>query len=248
MSDGRREDDDVAWLLARSNGEARPSISETRASRYEKLEGLLGELPPTPVGATPTEGWQNRVLAAIDAEEAGRAASRRRWIAWLVPLGVATAGAAAVGGTLWLRAESPRARAMAPVLEVHIEAAGARLPAASAMVGDAVVVRGAVDGDGELRVYDDADAEIVRCAATGGATGDATGNATGSAPAADCRVSRSGSRTALELTTTLRAHGAFHPLLIAPPLPGTSAGLDRDLQAARRANLEVVRAHPVIVP
>ena len=107
---------------------------------------------------------------------------------------------------------------------------------ATAMVGDAMVVRGAVDGDGELRVYDDAGAELVRCAATGGA------------PATDCRATHSGSRIALELTTTLRVHGAFHPLLFAPPLPGPSAGLDRDLEAARRANLEVVRAEPVIVP
>jgi hypothetical protein len=233
VSDGRREDDDVAWLLARANGQARPSISETSASRYEKLEGLLGDLPPTPAGATPTEGWQDRVLAAIDAEEAGRAASRRRWIALLVPLGVATAGAAVIGGSLWLRAEPPRAIAKAPVLDVHIEVAGARLPGvASAMVGDSMVVRGAVDGAGELRVYDGADAELARCAA----------------PAAECRVTRSGASTALELTTVLRVHGAFHAVLFAPPLPGPSAGLERDLEAARRANLDIMRAAPVIVP
>ena len=237
MSDGRREDDEVAWLLARANGQAGPSISESNASRYEKLEGLLGDLPPTPAGATPTEGWQDRVLAAIDAEEAGRAASRRRWIAWLVPLSVATAGAAVVAGSLWLRDAPPGAIARASALEVHIVAAGASLPGmATAMVGDAMVVRGAVDGDGELRVYDDAGAELGRCAATGGA------------PAADCRVTHSGSRLALELTTTLRVRGAFRPLLFAPPLPGPSAGLDRDVAAARRASVEVVRAEPVIVP
>lgn len=236
MSEGRREDDDVAWLLARANGQARPRISDTSASRYEKLEGLLGDLPPTPAGATPTEGWQDRVLAAIDAEEAGRAASRRRWIAWLIPLGVATAGAAAIGGSLWLRAEPPRAIAIAPVLDVHIEAAGARLPAVSpAMVGDAMVVRGAVDGVGELRVYDDAGVELVRCAATGGAS------------AADCRVTHPDARTRLELTMTLRVRGSFHAVLFAPPLPGPSAGRDRDLEAARRASVDVVPAAPVIV-
>jgi hypothetical protein len=232
VSDGRREDDDVAWLLARANRQAGPSISETSASRYQKLEGLLGDLPPTAAGATPTEGWQDRVLAAIDAEEAGRAASRRRWIAWLIPLGVATAGAAAVGGSLWLRAEPLRAIAMAPVIEVGIRAAGASLPGTTvAMVGDTMVVHGAVDGEGELRIYDEGGAELVRCPA----------------PAADCRVTREGARTKLELTTTLRARGAFRTLLFAPPLPGPSAGFERDLEAARAEEVEIVPAEPVIV-
>jgi hypothetical protein len=42
--------------------------------------------------------------------------------------------------------------------------------------------------------------------------------------------------------------GAFHPLLFAPPLPGLSAGLERDLAAARRVSVDVMRAAPVIVP
>lgn len=240
VSDGRREDDDVAWLLARAKAQPGPSISETSASRYEKLEALLGDLPAAPAETNPTQGWQARVLAAIDAEEAGRAASTargrrgaRRWVPWLVPLGVAVVGAAAVGGVQWLRADAPRAIAMAPILEVRIEAAGSSLPAmAPAMVGDAVVARGSVEGAGELRVYDDGGAELVRCAA----------------PAADCSVTRFEGRSALQLTMTLRARGAFHPLLFAPPLPGPSAGLERDLEAARQASLDVLRGDPVIVP
>jgi hypothetical protein len=46
---------------------------------------------------------------------------------------------------------------------------------------------------------------------------------------------------------TLRARGALHPLLFAPPLPGPSAGLERDLATARQANLDVLRGQPVIV-
>jgi hypothetical protein len=239
VSDGRREDDDVAWLLARAKAQPGPSISETSASRYEKLEALLGDLPAAPAEANPTPGWQDRVLAAIDAEEAGRAATTRRrrrglrrWVPWLIPLGVAVVGAAAVGGVQWLRADAPRAIAMAPILEVRIEAAGSSLPAmAPAMVGDAVVIRGSVDGAGELRLYDDGGAELVRCPA----------------PAADCSVTRSEGRSALQLTMTLRARGALHPLLFAPPLPGPSAGLERDLATARQANLDVLRGQPVIV-
>jgi hypothetical protein len=216
VSDGRGEDDG--------------------GRRDEKLEELLGDLPATPVGATPSDGWQDRVLAAIDAEEARRAAPwarARRWVPWLVPLGVAIVGAAAAGSALWLHSEPPRAIAAAPILEVHVEAAGASLPSmAPAMVGDAVVIRGAVDGAAELRVYDDAGAELVRC----------------SAPAADCRMTRSGERTALQLTMTLRMRGAFHPLLFAPPLPGPSAGLERDVAAAHRVSLDVIRVAPVIVP
>jgi hypothetical protein len=181
------------------------------------------------------------VLAAIDKEEASRAASaagratvtwRRHW---LVPVSmVAVAGAAAAAGTaLWLREGAPGVIAIAPVLDVHIEAAGSNLDAkASAMIGDTMVVRGIVDGAAELRVYDDEGVELARCGA----------------PAQECSVTRSGTRTTLQLSMTLRVRGGFVPLLLAPPLAGPSAGLDLDLRAAGAANLDVIRGQPVIVP
>lgn len=243
MSESQREDDDVAWLLARAKGQPGPSISETSAARYEKLEALLSDLPATPAGATPREGWQDRVLAAIDEEEAGRAASAaggarvlgsRGRTHWHVPVGVlAVASAAVVGTALWLRQGAPGAIAMVPILDVHVEAAGSNLGAkAPAMVGDAMVVRGIVDGEGELRVYDDEGVELARCVT----------------PAQECSVTREGTRTTFQLTMTLRVRGAFLPLLFAPPLAGPSAGLDLDLRAAGAANLDVIRGEPVIVP
>jgi hypothetical protein len=243
VSESQREYDDIAWLLARANGQPGPSISETSAARYEKLEVLLSDLPATPAGATPREGWQDRVLAAIDEQEAGRAASApggasvlalRRRTHWLVPVGMLTVACAAVTGVaLWLRGGAPGPIATAPILDVYVEAAGANLGAkAPAMVGDAMVVRGVVDGAGELRVYDDEGLELARCVAA----------------AQECSVTRSGKRTTLQLTMTLRARGAFHPLLFAPPLAGPSAGLDVDLRAAGAASLDVIRGELLIVP
>jgi hypothetical protein len=243
VSESQREDDDVAWLLARAKGQPGPSISATSAARYEKLEALLADLPAGPAGAAPREGWQDRVLAAIDDEEAGRAASvpggasklaRRRRTRWLMLIGViAVVSTAAVGGAQWLRADAQGVLATAPVLDIHIEAAGSNLAAmAPAMVGDAMVVRGVIDGAGELRVYDDEGVELARCVA----------------PAQECSVTRSGTRTTLQLTMVLRARGSFRALLFAPPLTGPSGGLDVDLRGAGAANLEVVRGGPVIVP
>jgi hypothetical protein len=237
------EDDDVAWLLARAKGQPGPSISETSAARYEKIEALIADLPVARAGAAPREGWQDRVLAAIDDEDAGSAppATRGRHALatrgrarWLVPIAaIAVAAAAIIAGTLWFGGRAPGVIAMAPVLEVNVDAAGSNLGAmAPAMIGDALVVRGAADGAAELRVYDDDGVELARCAT----------------PAQGCRVTRSGTRTRLQLTMTLRARGAVRPLLFAPPLGGPSAGLDLDLQAAGKADLEVVRSGPVIVP
>ena len=70
MSDSS-EDDDVAWLLARTKGAPAPSISPASAARYGKLEALISELPARPADAAPRPDWQDRVLAAIDAQAAG---------------------------------------------------------------------------------------------------------------------------------------------------------------------------------
>src|SRR5262245_47130039 len=100
VSDDGRDDDDVAWLLAPGKGQPGPSISPDRAARYEKLEAMLAELPVTPGAATPSEGWQDRVLAAIDAEEAAQSQDgvgnivrfvrrRRAWFAGIVSVAAA---------------------------------------------------------------------------------------------------------------------------------------------------------------
>ena len=68
MSDRSPDDDDHAWLLARERGEPAPAISEARASRYAQLDTLIADLPATPAGTVEDEGWEQDVLAAIDAE------------------------------------------------------------------------------------------------------------------------------------------------------------------------------------
>jgi hypothetical protein len=102
----RREDDDVAWLLARAKGEPGPKISRARAARYEKLEALISELPAKPDEAAPPPDWQDRVFAAIDVGDAGEAHGARtgagvirflRTKAWL--LGIV--GAAAAAALVW---------------------------------------------------------------------------------------------------------------------------------------------------
>lgn len=68
MPDHGSDDDDHAWLLARERGEAAPAISEARASRYAQLGRLIADLPATPAGTVEHEGWEQGVLAALDAE------------------------------------------------------------------------------------------------------------------------------------------------------------------------------------
>jgi hypothetical protein len=116
-----REDDDVAWLLARAKGKPGPSISPARATSYEKLEAMITRLPARQGDAVPPADWQDRVLAAIDERSASRGrnersksrgrnersesrgrgpageVSRRRRKAWLLCI----VGAAAVAALVW---------------------------------------------------------------------------------------------------------------------------------------------------
>ncbi|TMQ16911.1 MAG: DUF4384 domain-containing protein, partial [Deltaproteobacteria bacterium] len=65
----RRLDDDVdhAWLLARERGEPQRAISDARARGYARLGALVADLPPVPAGTVQRSGWEQAVLAAIDA-------------------------------------------------------------------------------------------------------------------------------------------------------------------------------------
>ena len=219
VSDDGREDDDVAWLLARAKGQPGPSISPARAARYEKLEAMLAELPVTPGASTPSEGWQDRVLAAIDAEDAARDATGsnlvrfvRRRRAWLV--GIVGVAAAAVA-VLLLR-PPPEGSQIRAVVERSAANLGAMGPA---MVGDTLVVSATVDEPAELRVYDEAHKEAARCATTTG----------------DCASRPSGSHTEIELRVRLAGRGVYTVLVFSPPLGGAPEGLDVDVVNATKA-------------
>jgi hypothetical protein len=108
-----------------------------------------------------------------------------------------------------------------PTLAFEVEPANRPHRGSDPSVGDNMIVRGVVEGPGELRVYDDTGVEQARC----------------TVPAADCSVDRSGTRTTLRLTMRPRVPGALHAVLFAAPLDGPSQGLDADVEAAGRAGI-----------
>src|SRR5690348_8616913 len=69
MTDRRPDDDDHAWLLARERGQPGPAIDDARARRYGQLGSQIADLPALPAGAVSREGWEQAVLAAIDAKD-----------------------------------------------------------------------------------------------------------------------------------------------------------------------------------
>lgn len=234
MSDREREDNDIAWLLARAKGQPGPSISEDSAARYEKLESLLASLPEAPEGAAPREGWQDRVFAAIDAEDARKASAssaarglRKPWL-----LAVGTVVVVAAGGLVLMSRGPTGAVAAAPRIEVEVEPGASNQGAmGTAMIGDTMVARAVLEGPGELRVYDAAGVEVARCAA----------------PAEDCSIVRDGTHTTLRLSLVLRAQGTFQPVVFSPALGGAPAGLDLDGVAARKANVDLTRGAATVV-
>lgn len=97
--------------------------------------------------------------------------------------------------------------------------------------GDTLVIRGAVDGPGDLRVYDDAGIEQARCVS----------------PAPDCAIERDGSRTTLRLTVLPTAPGELQAVLFAAPLAGPSRGRDGDVGAATRAGIAIPAHVPISI-
>ena len=232
----RREDDDVAWLLARAKGEPGPSISPARAARYEKLEALIAELPAKPGEAAPPPDWQERVLAAVDAEEASKAHAAatgagvvrilRHRTAWLVGI-VGAAAAAALVWAIVSPGDAPPAIARGPLIRTAIEPAASNLGAMGpVLVGDTLVVSASVDGPGELRVYDDERREAGRCAAA----------------TQDCAFGQVGARTQMQLRVRLERRGVYTSLVFAPPLGGPPEGLDLDVARAAKAQIATARA------
>jgi hypothetical protein len=265
MTDQRREDDEAsAWLLARERGVPGPSVSEATAARYQRLQGLIEELPETPGDVDPGNDWQQGVFAALDGRSDAKApgavtpvpsgsaperashsagplpsaqrpakgrstASRARMLRWgslaaIVPLAVLVA---LYAGRL------PRQPDPQPFATLSIELVRGAEPHRSEdpSVGDRLIVRGVVEGPGELRVYDESGTERARCVEV----------------APDCAVGRVGSRSTLELTMLLRARGSLRPVLFAAPLSGQPGGLDADVAAATRAGISVTTHEPVRV-
>jgi len=234
LSEADREDEvDEAWLLARERGQHASTASSAIAVRYAEVEAAIAELPATPAGAEPPPDWQQRILAAIDAAEGatpatdgqpavGAIAKRRpaAWRRWAGP-----AGAAAMAACLALVLYSSRAQddARDGDIAFEVQPASGTNRGAEPSVGGALIVRGLVDGPGELRVYNAAGVEQARCAVT----------------APDCEIDRSGKHTGLRLTVPLRVSGPMRAVLFSSPLAGSSLGMARDVEAAERGGIRV---------
>jgi len=228
-------DDEDDWLLARERGQPGPAVSDETVRRYAQLQSLIKDLPATPAGVASRVGWEQDVFAAIDKAEAESEASRnpapgppvdratpkrvrsrsRRWAAAAVSIGIAAVVA------ILLALHRDRGGATVPTIAFEVQSGSRLYRGAERRVGDTLIVRGVIEGPGELRIYDAAGVEQARC----------------SAPTPGCTVDRADQRTTIQLTMPLRALGALRAVLFAAPLGEASRGLDGDLEAARRAGI-----------
>jgi hypothetical protein len=198
--------------------------AECRAAQaaYERLAASLQRQRTE----EPQPGWEQRVLAAIDAPPVH--ARRRRALPW-VPAGLAAAAAAValvVGAGLVSRSASP-------ALEVDVTpSGGSPLRAAAPHAGDRLLLKARLGGasHAELRIYRDDRELVLRCGGQG----------------AGC--ARRGDELTAELP--LPSIGSFQPVLATSqsPLPAPAPTLDEDsarlLQAGARVTLgKAVRAY-----
>jgi hypothetical protein len=233
MNSGRDEDDEDRWLQARERGEPGPPIPDATAAKYAELQSLLEDLPVVPAGASLRPGWQRSVLDALDrgdVESAPTASSpvrpvdiaERKRINKRRAAIAASCLAIAASSIIIVKLQQPKATA-GPELAINAITAGepAHLGQDELIAGARAVVRGAIDGVGELRVYGADDLELARCTSTG----------------PNCTVDRTGDRTELRAEIRLPAPGPLHVVLLSAPLPGRSGGRAADLASADGAGI-----------
>ncbi len=237
MSD-RDDTEAIAWLLARERRQAEPALSAGEQARYTQIGALIAALPDTPI--EPPPGWQQRMLAALEAAAppgAAHAAApavseppRRRRRRWAIP--AAIAAAAAVLAIAVVVREPPRPEG--PSIALVVEPGGSNRGAQPG-VGDTLVVRATLRGDGELRIYDEGGGEQARCAA----------------PGPGCRIARERGQTTLVLRFSVRSASTLRAVLFSPALPSRGdawqqrSGMDVDVADAVRANVTVTTREPV---
>lgn len=239
MSSGARDDDNPddedRWLQARERGDSGPPIPEATAARYAQLRSLLEDLPAVPAGASLRPGWHQSVLDAIDRGDAEFApadatsqvqpieVAHRKRIFTRRRVAIACACLAVAAGIVIVLKYVPSTPAAEPELAIRALAAGepAYLGQDELIAGGRAVVRGAIHGPGELRVYGPDDLEHARCTSTG----------------LRCTIDRTGARTELRMELELPVPGRLHVVLLSAPLPGPSDGRARDLAAADRAGI-----------
>jgi hypothetical protein len=233
MNSGRNEDDEDRWLQAHERGELGPAIPEATTAKYAELRSLLEDLPVVPAGASPRPGWQQSVLDTIDRGEVEQAlaapspqvrpidTARRRRLN--KRLAVITASALLVAAGILIFVKVSHKSVLRPELAINALAVGepAHLGPDELIAGARAVVRGAINGRGELRVYGADDLELTRCTSTG----------------PNCTVEHTGERTELRAEILLPAPGPLHVVLLSAPLPGRSGGRALDLATADSAGI-----------
>jgi hypothetical protein len=239
----RRQDAEDRWLEARERGESAAPIPEETAAKYAKLRSLLDDLPVLPAGVKPRRGWQGSVFDAIDRGETELAPSEavpqvrsietaprvRSSKQRAVVVAACVAAAAGIVVVVKLATTTPAAAPELTIVAVATAGAAHRAPEVL-VAGETAIVRGAIDGPGELRAYGADDAELGRCSATG----------------PGCTVDRSDERTTLQLELVLPPPGALHLVLLAAPLRGPSGGRARDLADAERAGIAVTPLDKIV--
>ncbi|HWU91524.1 MAG TPA: hypothetical protein VN253_29855 [Kofleriaceae bacterium] len=238
------EERDHEWLLARERGEDVSHVAAATRAPYDEIGELLAKLP----GMALHTGWKQRVLAAIDADEARPAASpkpapaprRRRWIA-----GAAVAGlAAAIAIFVVISRGSSRPEPRTSVAELaHLESrialtaevrGGTGTPRGQgeeARLGDRYVVRARITGPAELRLYGDTGELLATCTERGG-----------------CTVEHDGEGRTLVLEIVLRARGEVRLVAFTGArIPASTGELARDLDAATQAGVAYEARRPIVV-
>ena len=240
MSSDERSDDehgngngedagDIAWLLARERGEPLPALTPERAAAYDKLREELASLPEL----SPPAGWQERVLAAIDApkaapvvdEVAARRARRRSPLVYAVPI-AAAAAAALVWWATRPKGPPPQLAELDPIEVRHGDVVRSTEPA----VGDTLVIKARLV-HGELRVYRGSRVLIARCPGFHA-----------------CKTSRAEGVTTYTVDVPLDAPGEYRAIVLAgKAIPDPMGRMDADLELATRAGVVVKTGAPIEV-
>ncbi len=249
-NDDERNDDerDAAWLLARMRGEPAPAPGAERVASYARLEQALRGLP----APAASEGWQAKVLAAIDGPTGGRAgasdasgkgageggaageargATVHAWPSgggargWRVAAPVAAALAAAAALLIFLRAPTGPG---GPLLSLQFEQAQTRAVhrGEQAGLGDTLLLEARPDGPGEVRLYRDRRELVLRCPGGEG-----------------CALGSEGGRPVVRAKAPLKAPGRYRVMVLSGAgLPAPSGNEDEDLGAAAKAGAKVESA------
>jgi hypothetical protein len=187
------------------------SCEDCQAARaaYERLGEAFKALPEL----APPAGWEDRVMARVDAAPKRRASSPARWV-WALAAAIAAMAIAAIV----LR--SPRDERLA--IHQQVIHGGSTRRADMAIVGDRLTVRASTAGarHAALRVYRGERDLVLSC------PGDTR-----------CRMGDG----EIEATLSLDAKGAYRALLLAgdAPLAAPSGSLDGDARAARAGGARV---------